>query len=89
MTYAELKSAIEDGLASAPGRKSVADALAALQRLGFVWCPPGPQPPVRYEPGIPSLMAYVLDCAQPPRRRHEPDQANEDPGRPANAKPRR
>ena len=65
LTYAELKSAIEDGLAAAPGRKSVADALAALQRLGFVWCPPGQQPPVQYEPGIPSLMAYVLDCAQP------------------------
>ena len=65
LTYAELKSAIEDGLASAAGSKFVADALAALQRLGFVWCPPGQQPPVRYEPGIPSLMAYVLDCAQP------------------------
>ena len=63
LTYAELKSAIEDGLASAPSRESVADALAALQRLGFVWCPPGQQPPVQYEPGIPSLMAYVLDCA--------------------------
>ena len=66
LTYAELKSAIEDGLAATPDPKSVPAALAALQRLGFVWCPPGQQPPVQYEPGIPSLMAYVLDCAQPP-----------------------
>ena len=81
LTYAELKSAIEDGLAPAP--KSGADALAVLQRLGFVWCPPGQQPPVRYEPGIPSLMAYVLDCKQPPRQRQETDQANEGPWRPS------
>ena len=40
-------------------------ALAALQRLGFVWHPPGQVPPVRYEAGIPSLMAYVLDHAVP------------------------
>ena len=66
LTCAELKSAIEDGLASTPAPKSVPAALTALQRLGFVWCPPGQQPPVQYEPGIPSLMAYVLDCAQPP-----------------------
>ena len=66
LSYAELKSAIVDGLAPTPGPKSVPPALAALQRLGFVWCPPGQQPPVQYEPGIPSLMAYVLDCAQPP-----------------------
>ena len=65
-TYAELMSAIADGLAPTPDPKSAPAALAALQRLGFVWCPPGQQPPVRYVAGIPSLMAYVLDCAQPP-----------------------
>jgi len=37
LTYAELKSAIEDGLAAALGRKSVADALAALR----VWASSG------------------------------------------------
>ena len=81
LTYAELKSAIEDGLSATPDPKSVPAALAALQRLGFVWCPPGQQPPVQYEPGIPSLMDYVLDGAQPPRRRRGPDQSNEGPGR--------
>ena len=39
--------------------------LTALQRLGFVWRPPGQLPPVRYQPGIPSLTAYVLDHAAP------------------------
>ena len=67
LTYEELKSAVTEGLPSlaAPGQEHA--ALAALQRLGFVWQPPGQLPPVRYEPGIPSLMAYVLDHASPKR----------------------
>ena len=41
--------------------------LAALERIGFVWRPPGQPPPPRYEPGIPSLMGYVLEHhARPP-----------------------
>ena len=61
LTYAELKSAIADGLAPNADHEPVQAALATLQRLGFVWCPPGQQPPVRYEAGIPSLMTHVLD----------------------------
>ena len=61
LTYEELKVAVADGLAGDVGQ--VHAALNALQRLGFVWRPPGQLPPVRYEPGIPSLMDYVLDHA--------------------------
>ena len=66
MTYEALKAAVGDGLARDPERGSVLDALAALERLGFVWRPPGQTPPVRYEPGIPSLMGYVLEHHAPP-----------------------
>ena len=64
LTFRELKSVVAEGLApNAPGQAQA--ALAALERLGFVWHPPGQVPPVRYEAGIPSLMAYVLDQAVP------------------------
>ncbi len=64
LTYRELKSAVAEGLATnAPGQAQA--ALTALERLGFVWHPPGQVPPVCYEAGIPSLMAYVLDQAVP------------------------
>ena len=36
-----------------------------LERLGYIWCPPGQLPPVVWSPGIPSLMQYVRDCAHP------------------------
>ena len=32
----------------------------ALNRLGYIWQPPMQQAPVRWQPGIPSLMAHVL-----------------------------
>ena len=35
-----------------------------LNRLGYIWCPPGQLPPVVWSAGIPSLMQYVLDQAQ-------------------------
>ena len=35
----------------------------ALERLGYVWCPPGQLPPVLWGAGIPSLMQYVRDQA--------------------------
>ncbi len=63
LTYGELKAAVAAGLASDADAGQMHAALTALQRLGFVWCPPGQLRPVRYEPGIPSLMAYVLDQA--------------------------
>ncbi len=65
LTYEELKSAVAAGLAANADPQQVHTALTVLQRLGFVWRPPGQLPPVRYEPGIPSLMAYVLDHAAP------------------------
>ena len=34
-----------------------------LERLGYIWCPPGQLPPVVWSPGIPSLMQYVRDRA--------------------------
>ena len=61
MTYEALKAAIGDGLALEPDRGSVLDGLAGLERLGFVWRPPGQSPPALFEPGIPSLMGYVLE----------------------------
>ena len=69
LTYEELKAAVAEGLAPPdPPRQAVHEALAGLQRLGFVWRPPGQAPPARYEPGIPSLMDHVLDHASPSRR---------------------
>ena len=35
----------------------------ALNRLGYVWRPPNQQAPFRWHPGIPSLMAHVLNQA--------------------------
>ena len=67
LSYEALKSAVAGGLAQNREPATVQAALAALHRLGFVWHPPGQLPPVRYEPGIPSLMAHVLDHAQPLR----------------------
>ena len=69
LSYEELKAAVAEGLAPPdPPRQQVHEALADLQRLGFVWRPPGQAPPARYEPGIPSLMDHVLDHASPSPR---------------------
>ena len=65
LSYEELKAAVAQGLAPDPPRQAVHEALADLQRLGFVWRPPGQAPPARYEPGIPSLMDHVLGHASP------------------------
>ena len=57
---------IDDALAGA-GVDEPSDRVAtreALNRLGYIWCPPGQQPPIVWSPGIPSLMAYVLDRAK-------------------------
>ena len=37
--------------------------LANLNRLGYVWCPPGQVPPVAWSAGIPALMTYILEHA--------------------------
>ena len=70
LTYEELKSAVKECLAPDPDPGPVQAALATLQRLGFVWRPPGQLPPVRYEPGIPSLTTYVLDHPHSVRMGH-------------------
>ena len=38
-------------------------AREALNRLGYVWCPPGQTPPVVWQAGIPSLMGHLLEHA--------------------------
>ena len=38
-------------------------AREALNRLGYVWCPPGQTPPIVWQAGIPSLMRHVLEHA--------------------------
>ena len=35
--------------------------LCGLNRLGYVWCPPGQVPPLVWRAGIPSLMTYILE----------------------------
>ena len=35
----------------------------ALNRLGYIWCPPSQTPPIVWTPGIPSPMAYVFERA--------------------------
>ena len=57
---------IDDALAGA-GVEKLSDRVAVretLNRLGYIWCPPGQQPPIVWSPGIPSLMGYVLDRAK-------------------------
>ncbi len=56
---ADLRSAIKEALpdASATNLDAI-DLLEKLTRHNLIWCPPGGD---LYEPGIPSLMTYVLD----------------------------
>lgn len=46
------------GMNERPARVATREA---LNRLGYIWCPPGQTPPILWSPGIPSLMAYVLE----------------------------
>ena len=56
-----------------------------LERLGYIWCPPGQLPPVVWSPGIPSLMQYVRDRAEEsggsPHFMHSTRQGGADPQR--------
>ena len=36
-----------------------------LNRLGYIWCPPGQTPPMTWRAGIPSLTTYVVEQAGP------------------------
>ena len=60
-TERELDAALAAaGIEEAEGRIA---ALDGLNRLGYVWCPPGQQPPVAWCAGIPSLTTYILESA--------------------------
>ena len=41
------------------------EAREALNRLGYLWSPPGQLPPIVWIAGIPSLTTYVGDHARP------------------------
>ena len=53
-------AALQAVAASASSRLALREKLNAL---GYIWCPPNQQPPVAWQPGIPSLMAYVRQRA--------------------------
>ena len=55
-----------DAALAATGLEDAAERFATLEglnRLGYIWCPPGQGAPVAWSAGIPSLMNYVLDQA--------------------------
>ena len=54
---------LEAALAGAGDEADRFAALAKLNRMGFVWRPPGRTPPAAWSAGIPSLMTYVLEHA--------------------------
>ena len=60
-TEPELETALAGAVAGDEAARFA--ALAELNRLGFVWCPPGQTPPAAWSAGIPSLMTYVLEQA--------------------------
>ena len=61
-TDRDLDAALADdaGLGDAAARIASREA---LNRLGYLWCPPGQTPPIVWTAGIPSLTAYVLERA--------------------------
>ena len=59
-TDREIDAALAAAGMDASGRLA---AREALNRLGYVWCPPGQEPPVVWQAGIPSLMGHLLDHA--------------------------
>ena len=55
-----------DAALAASGAEDADERFATLERLnrlGYVWCPPGQGAPMAWSAGIPSLMRYVLDQA--------------------------
>ena len=63
LTSAELETAIGRTLGGGVGQPGVSVVREALSDLGFVW---GPGPTPDWEPGIPSLMAYIREHAPRP-----------------------
>ena len=39
-------------------------AREGLNRLGYIWCPPGQLPPIAWTAGIPSLTTYVMEQSE-------------------------
>ena len=62
LSYADFREAVSRGVDDA-GRTSRAEAADALEHLGFVWQTEGVP---TWEPGIPSLMDYLLEHAPAP-----------------------
>ena len=58
VTDHELDDSLEWTGLDADGRLQ---AREELNRLGYIWCPPGQSPPVVWSAGIPSLTQYVRD----------------------------
>ena len=54
----DIDAALATTGADAAGRLAARDE---LNRLGYIWSPPGQLPPVVWVAGIPSLMTHVLD----------------------------
>ena len=55
-----------DAALAAAGAEDAAGRFATLEslnRLGYVWCPPGQGAPMVWSAGIPSLLRFVLDQA--------------------------
>ena len=53
-----------DAALAAAGIEDAAERIATLDglnRLGYVWCPPGQLPPIAWSAGIPSLMTFMLE----------------------------
>ena len=58
-----------DAALAAAGIEAAAERVATLDglnRLGYVWCPPGQLPPIAWSAGIPSLMTFMLEGASEP-----------------------
>ncbi len=58
-----------DAALAAAGIEDAAERAATLDglnRLGYVWCPPGQLPPIAWSAGIPSLMTFMLEGVSEP-----------------------
>ena len=75
-TDRDLDAALAATGEDAAGRLAARDE---LERLGYLWDPPGQLPPVLWSAGIPSLMQYVRDQAA----LSTPDRDGEESGAPA------
>ena len=64
-TDQDIDAALADTGVNADGRLA---AREELNKLGYIWCPPGQLPPVVWSAGIPSLMRYVQAQTAPAGR---------------------